>query len=200
MRCPVAAVVFALVAPACFTELPEVPEDNSASAATGAMTGEVTSGTGGATTTADTDADVPTSEGTTAAPPEGEGIFGCEVPQPCEVWTLPDCSGACTLDDAGACVLEQLRLRETAGLRVRSCDGPCTLDALLVRGGGAAELRRQRASVGADEVLKNYQAPTECALEAEAFFAACLEAFTPACADPDLWALDCGPVGAAVCG
>lgn len=205
MRCLLAVVGFALVAPACFAELPDVPDDGSesgATQATGSTTGETTGGTSGATatTSASTDEDVPTSVGTTEAPPEAEGIFACDVPQPCEVWTLPDCAGACALDDAGACVLEQLRLRETAGLRVRSCDGPCTLDALFVRGSGAAELRRQRASVGADDVLQNYQAPTECALQAEAFFAACLEAFTPACADPEKWVQDCGPVGAPVCG
>ena len=196
-------VGFVVAASGCFTELPDVPGEASsgtgeASGATG-TSAAMTTTTGGLT---GEDQDPPTggAGATTEAPPAGEGLFACAAPQPCEVWTLPDCAGACAADEAGACVLERLRVREASGLRVRRCDGACTLEVLLVRDAGTATLRRQRASEGPDQVLEDYQPPAQCELREEAFFAACLTTFTPECADPDAWVQGCGPPPGPGCG
>lgn len=202
--CPVALVV---VMSGCFTELPDVPVGSSTAAGSSSGASEATTMTPTTTTTmsptmSDTtehlDMD-PTEVETEAAPPEPAGAFACALQQPCEVWTLPDCAGACTLDAAGTCVLERMRVRETAALRVRRCDGACTVDALLLRGSGGAGVVRQRASEGPDEVLTNLEPAKQCVLRPAEFFAACLADFTAACADPDAWTEDCGPRGPQIC-
>ncbi|MBK8260710.1 MAG: hypothetical protein IPK80_05160 [Nannocystis sp.] len=208
MRWSFALIVLALAAPACFLELPDLPVDSATSSSSeatssdGATTGSdasadpATSESAGSTTSGDADT---TGETTTAGPPAPEGLFACEAAEPCAAWTLPDCAGACTLDAAGSCVLDQLRLRDAVSLRTRACAGPCAVEVLLVRGQGTAELRRQRADLGPDEVLVNYQPPMLCELRPPEFFAACLEAFTAECADPAQWTDGCVAAPAGAC-
>lgn len=201
MRALTVLVVLALAAPACFTELPGVPA--------GSSTGEPDGGTSTSGATSPTgsdggsapDQDVTTEPGSSGgtSPPE-EGLFAChDAMEPCGVWTLPDCPGACAADAAGKCVLEQLRLRTSVGLRIRECAKGCTLDALLPRGDGTGMTRRQRASIGADDLLTKYEAPRLCELRGEEFFANCLADFTPECADPDTWFDVCEPLAATMC-
>ena len=195
-------LVVVLAVSACFAELPDVPVESSSSSDGGSTsTGEPGATTMSPTGMTESDRDVSSGgEPTTGEAPEGEGLFACVELQPCAVWTLPACQGPCSADAAGTCVLERLRDRAEAALRVRQCDGPCTLDALLLRGNGSALLRRQRATVGADEVLKNYQAPAQCELRPPEFFAGCLESFSAECADPEAWSQDCGAADSPICG
>lgn len=198
MRALTVLVVLGLAAPACFTELPGVPEGTGTSDAEGS-----TSTSGGSTPTGSEGAldEDPATEGGSSggvSPPE-EGLFTCQAAEPCGVWTLPDCTGVCAADPAGKCVLEQLRVRVSVGLRVRECAKGCTVDALLPRGDGTGMTRRQRASVGADELLTKYEAPRLCELRGEEFFASCLAAFTPECADPDQWFAACEPLAVTTC-
>ena len=206
MRWSPCLVVLAALMSGCFAELPDVPAGSSTAGGSSSGDVEATTMTPTTTTTmsltmSDTtehnDMDPPDVE--TEAPSEPDGVFACPVQQPCNVWTLPDCTGTCSLDEAGSCVLERLRVRETAALRVRRCDGPCTVDALLVRGSGGVEVVRQRASEGPDEVLTNLEPAKQCDLSAADFFAACLADFTAECADPDAWMQGCGPRGPQVC-
>lgn len=200
MRALTVLVVLALAAPACFTELPGVPAGSSS---TGDPDGS-TSTSGGTTPTGSDggpgpDEDPVTGFSTGATSPPEEGLFACHEAEPCGVWTLPACPGACAADAAGKCVLEQLRLRTTVGLRIRECAKGCTLDALLPRGDGTGMSRRQRASIGADELLTKYEAPRLCELRSEEFFANCLADFTPECANPDKWFDACEPLAGTMC-
>lgn len=206
MRRSSCLVALVVVMSGCFTELPDVPAGSGTDA--GSSSGEVeattmtpTTSTTMSLTMSDTteniDMDPPGPE--TEGPAEPAGAFACPIEQPCEVWTLPDCAGACTLDAAGTCVLERMQGRETAALRVRRCDGPCTVDALVVRGSGGSEVVRQRASEGPDAVLTNLEPARQCELRPGEFFAACLADFTAECADPDAWTQGCAPRGPEIC-
>jgi hypothetical protein len=210
MRVTSVLVLLALATSACFTELPELPAATGTEGSTSTGTsGSETSGasetsaptTAVESTISDEDPDSAGEVGTSTGALE-EGLFACESEALCPVWTLPNCPADCAADAVGTCVLERLRQRSgpSAMLQVQRCAGECTLEVLLPRGSGTADVDRQRASISAEDVLSDYDAPRKCQLRDEAFFAACLAEFTPPCADPEQWFEACAPVSEASCG
>lgn len=192
MRVSPALLMLALAAPACFTALPDLPPETDTGTATSVGASETSRPTG--TDASDLDPATTGAMGTSTGATE-EGLFACDQGSPCEAWTLPDCEGACAADAAGTCVLQKLKERSSvAVLQVRRCAGDCTLEVLQLRGSGGAELARQRASVGADDVPTDYEAPKLCVLRGAEFFTACLAAFTAPCADPEQWFEGCTPL------
>lgn len=191
--------MLAVASPACFKELPTVPEGSEDTGAAGSMSATdaptemsessvSSSGAAGTMNPADSDIDVATTG--VAPPPPDEQLFACSAAF-CDVWVPPNCSKGCELDSAGRCLLEQMRDRATRRGDVRVCGDTCERTALEIRGGGTDEVVRQTATDLGDGGLADYQAPKKCLLREPEYFAGCLESLTPDCVEMAKWFKSC---------
>ena len=194
----VLSVILAVAIPACFKELPTVPEGSEDTGAAGStsptdapteMSESSASSSGAATTIpADSDADMLT---TGDGPPPDEQLFACFAAF-CDVWVLPNCAKGCELDGAGRCLLEQMRDRATRRGDVRVCGDGCERTVLAIRGAGTDEVERQTATELGNGGLADYQPHKQCLLREPEFFAGCLESLTPDCVEMAKWFKSCG--------
>lgn len=163
----------------CFQELPAPPGGDSEGGSAGS-TGAASSTGAGVTS------DVDVTTGSTGSGEAPQGLFACATAASCGPW---DCSGGCAAaGPVGTCVLTALRDRAAGAIEV-------VVDAqhrMIVRGGGTEAVTWQWR-MGAPAT---YAEPRRCALKPAEFFAGCLQAFTPECADPSMWAVGCAAVEA----
>lgn len=195
----VLSTILAVASPACFKELPTVPEGSEDTGAVGStstsdapteMSESSASSSGAAGTMIPSDSDVDMAT-TGVVPPPEEQLFACFV-EFCDVWVPPNCAKGCELDGAGRCLLEQMRDRSTRRGDVRVCGDTCERTVLAIRGGGTDEVERQTATELGNGGLVDYQPHKKCLLREPEFFAGCLESLTPACVDMAQWFKSCG--------
>ncbi|MCA9717054.1 MAG: hypothetical protein H6713_27625 [Myxococcales bacterium] len=209
----VASVALALASASCFDELPSPTSgeltdggsstsNSSVSSTTAVVETDSDSGSSSGEEATDGDTTTTTPDETTGQVSPWDGLFACLVDTPCDTWELPSCEGdVCPpLDAAGACVLQRLETRGgNERLQYRMCQGECELTGLVLRGATDDRLDRQRATLDEADLPTNYDAITRCTLVEPAFFAACLEEFTPPCADPASWMTGCTPPDNLIC-
>lgn len=193
------SVILAVASPACFKELPTVPEGTtspegstgtSEAPTEGIESGLASSSSGAAGTMISVDSDIDMAS-TGDAPPPDEQLFAC-FQVFCDLWVLPNCAKGCELDGAGRCLFEQMRDRATRRGDVRMCGGEgCERTVLAIRGAGTDEVERQTATELGNGGLADYQSHKTCLLREPEYFAGCLEALTAECVDMTKWFKSC---------